>query len=334
MGAAAILLETGEACLAPTLPMSDPYSVQHVTRFSYASPVRESVMELRMRPASQGPQRCLQFDLDLEPSARVFAYQDFLGNWVHHFDLPRRHAEMTITARALVLIDAPPPVPAVQDSTAWEEVDNWAATGQYWDFRQPSRFAEWSDALMAFAAPIEQRVRDGDPLTAVRAAMGAVHGGFEYAPHSTRVDSPIDVALASRRGVCQDFTHVLLAVLRRLQLPSRYVSGYLAPSDITTEATIATHAWAEVRLPTLGWVGCDPTSGSFIGTRHIRVAVGRDYADVPPTKGVFKGVTATTLSVAVAVSPGDAFGPRVEAAFNRPWVVEAPLPAQQEQQQQ
>ena len=307
--------------------MSDPYSIQHLTRFTYESPVSESVMELRMRPAGQGSQRCLSFELDLDPGARVFAYQDFLGNWVHHFDLPRRHAELTVTARAQVLIDPPPAVPDTLAPATWEDLDDWAASGRYWDFRQPSRFAEWSDALSAFAAPIVQTARDRDPLTAVRSALSAVHGGFEYAPHSTSVDSPIDQALAARRGVCQDFTHVLLAVLRRLGLPGRYVSGYLAPAEPPSDATIATHAWAEVRLPTLGWVGCDPTSGTFVGTRHIRVAVGRDYADVPPTRGVFKGATATTLSVSVSVTPGDAFPPRAEAAFNRPWVLEAPPPA-------
>jgi transglutaminase-like putative cysteine protease len=307
--------------------MPQPYSIQHVTRFTYDSPVSESVMELRMRPATEGRQRCLLFELDLEPVARVFAYQDFLGNWVHHFDLPRRHRTLAIVARAQVLLESGPEMPAALAAAEWEEIEDWAASGHFWDLLQPSRFAEWSTALNQFAAPIEQGARMADPLTAVRAALAAVHGGFEYAPHSTRVDSPIDEVLGARRGVCQDFTHVLLAVLRRLRLPSRYVSGYLAPADTPSDATIATHAWAEVRLPTLGWVGCDPTNGEFVGSRHIRVAVGRDYADVPPTRGVFKGSTATTLEVAVDVKPGEAFPPRAEAAFNRPWIIEAPKPA-------
>lgn len=316
------------------------YDIRHVTRYSYAGAVSESVMELRMRPATEGAQRCLSFELDVEPRARVFAYRDPRANWVHHFDIPRRHAVLTITARAQVEVEAPPPLPPSLPVDAWAQIDAWEADATHWDYCQPSQFAVWSAPLMAFAGTmggLDERL--DDPLTTVRAVMHAVHRGFEYAPKSTSVDSPIDVALSARRGVCQDFSHIMIAVLRRLGLPSRYVSGYIAPAATGGQddlATIATHAWVEVCLPEIGWAGFDPTHDVTTGSRHVRVAVGRDYADVPPTRGVFKGGPPSSLTVSVEVLPAGSAS-TLQAAETKPAAVE---PAgnedreQHEQQQQ
>ncbi|MGD9902188.1 MAG: transglutaminase N-terminal domain-containing protein [Vicinamibacterales bacterium] len=319
--------------------MTTPYAIRHITRFLYTSPVSESVMELRMRPATDGTQRCLQFEVEVAPRARVFAYRDFLGNWVHHFDIPRRHSQLTITARAQVQVDAPAALPARLGDDAWAAVDGWAAGGDHWDFRQPSHFATWSPALLDFVAGLGPgATRVADPLTTVRRVMAAIHDGFEYAPKSTRVDSPIDDALAARRGVCQDFTHVMIATLRRLGLPCRYVSGYMAPrpadDDATAASTIATHAWVETFLPDLGWVGLDPTHNVEAGVRHVRVAIGRDYADVPPTRGTFKGTTASTLEVSVDVTPAEALPTLDPAVIETAWTAEAPPPADDERDRQ
>jgi transglutaminase-like putative cysteine protease len=186
----------------------------------------------------------------------------------------------------------------------------------------------WSEALLAYVRERGvDRARLADPLSAVRHFTSAIYRDFEYAPNTTRVDSPIDEALAARRGVCQDFAHVMLAALRHLGLPSRYVSGYLAPPpDATVDdrlSTVATHAWVDVHLPGLGWIGVDPTHDSEAGVRHVRMAVGRDYADVPPSRGTFKGQTSSALSVSVHVAPTDASmldAPPAEPA----WVAEAP----------
>lgn len=198
---------------------------------------------------------------------------------------------------------------------------------------------------MAFAASVGLNRRDRDPLSVVRAAVATMHREFAYAPQSTHVDSPIGEVLSARRRVCQDFTHILLATLRRLQLPCRYVSGYLAP-DAEAEAgsiSITTHAWVDVLLPELGWVGVDPTNGEMAGVRHIRVAVGRDYADSPPTRGVFKGGAASALEASVEVTPGGSLPALDSAATQVSWVANAPTPVagderhtqiQQEQQQQ
>jgi transglutaminase-like putative cysteine protease len=168
--------------------------------------------------------------------------------------------------------------------------------------------------------------------------MASIHGALEYVPWATRVDSSIDEVLAGRKGVCQDFSHVFLAVLRRLGLPARYVSGYLAPAasaDTAATTPIATHAWVEVCLPELGWVGVDPTHNILTGTRHVRVAIGRDYADVPPTRGVFKGHADSTLTVAVDVAPAGK-APRlvVSESAVTVWSTPSPPPAYDRIEQQ
>jgi transglutaminase-like putative cysteine protease len=297
------------------------YAIRHVTTFTYDSAVSESVMELRMRPAFSRSQRCLQFEVDVQPRARVFAYTDCLGNWVHHFDIPRRHGQLTITARSQVQLDDPSPTLAAEP-LAWEAIDQWTASGEHWDFRQASRFASWSPALVEFAESLSLRARKADPLGTVRQVMASIHGGFTYTPNSTQVDSPIDEALAARRGVCQDFSHIMLAALRYAGIPSRYVSGYIAPrmtEDEPFAAAIATHAWVEVLLPNAGWIGFDPTHNIETGIRHVRVAIGRDYADVPPTRGTFKGKAASSLAVSVDVSRGDTLPTIDRAVFETAW---------------
>jgi transglutaminase-like putative cysteine protease len=130
---------------------------------------------------------------------------------------------------------------------------------------------------------------------------------FEYEPRSTRVDSPIDEAIVSGKGVCQDFAHTMIALLRHVRIPARYVSGYLyrGREDHDRSTPDATHAWVDVFVPHLGWVGFDPTNNLVAHHRHIRTAVGRDYADVPPTHGVFRGSTDSELYVAVHVEASD-----------------------------
>jgi transglutaminase-like putative cysteine protease len=165
---------------------------------------------------------------------------------------------------------------------------------------------------------------------------------FAYVPHSTKVDSPIEEALKTRQGVCQDFAHIMIALGRRLRIPCRYVSGYMfhrdeSERDRSVEG--ASHAWVEALMPGLGWVAFDPTNNLIGVDRHIRVAIGRDYADVPPTRGVYKGEAQSELSVAVTVSPADKVAPEVMAPTfvvrSRPTLARTPtLRIEQEQQQQ
>jgi len=166
----------------------------------------------------------------------------------------------------------------------------------------PSTFAMPTPALLEMARKLNV-VRRDDPLMVVHELNKSIYDYFEYVPRSTRVDSPIDEAIATHRGVCQDFAHTMIALLRHIGIPARYVSGYLYRSreDHDRSTPDASHAWVEVLLPHLNWVGFDPTNDLIAFNRHIRTAVGRDYADVPPTHGVFRGKTESELYVAVQV---------------------------------
>jgi len=288
------------------------YSIRHLTKFRYSEPVSESIMEARMQPRSEANQRCLSFQLNILPRTRVQCYRDYLGNMVHHFDVPGRHRQLAITAEALVDVQPPPEIPEDLGSNAWDELKAQIAAGDFWEMLTPSHFARPSPAIEDLARDLDlaspESARERDPLRAVLQLNGALSSAIAYGKKSTRVDSPIDDALRSRKGVCQDFAHIMITLARRIGIPARYVSGYLfqRDGDNTRSSAGATHAWVETYLPGLGWTGFDPTNNVAVGDRHVRTAVGRDYADVPPTRGVYKGHADSELSVAVRVAPSDA----------------------------
>jgi transglutaminase-like putative cysteine protease len=323
------------------------YSIRHLTRFRYSRPISESIMETRMHPRSDSLQHCLSFTLSVSPRCRVFAYRDYLGNNVHHFDIPGDHNQLIIIAESVVEQQTAPDVPSFLAPDAWSALDDLIHTGDYWEMLLPSTFATSTPALEALAAQLEVTRRD-DPVMLVHELNQRLFEYFEYVPKSTRVDSPIDEAIANRRGVCQDFTHTMIALLRRVGIPARYVSGYLyrGREDHDRSTPDATHAWVDVLLPYLGWVGFDPTNNLIAHHRHIRTAVGRDYADVPPTRGIFRGQTDSELYVAVHVEAGEK-APELDRSLPTPedWSVlveraQEPMPApsaaevQQMQQQQ
>jgi transglutaminase-like putative cysteine protease len=281
------------------------YAIEHVTRFRYSIPVRESVMELRMRPPTTAQQRRLAFELSTAPQAQIISYEDHLGNQVDHFNIPGEHLRLTIRACARVEVGPPPDLPATLAGAAWQALDKLTQQGEHWEMLVPSTFAKPTELLGGLAHELKVHRRD-DPLTLLRNLTTQLHHALAYAQEETKVDSPIEVALQKRRGVCQDFAHIMIALVRPLGIPCRYVSGYLYHQrKQDRSAANATHAWVEAYLPEVGWVGFDPTNNSLAGERHIRVAVGRDYADVPPTRGVFKGEAESELAVAVRVYSAD-----------------------------
>lgn len=280
------------------------YSIRHLTRYRYDAPVRESIMQLYMQPKSEGQQRLRSFQVATTPRAALQAYTDHFGNAVYHFDVPSAHQELHIEVEAQVEILPAPAPPEWVDESAWQRLEADQARHDHFDTLMPHGMAQPTSLLQDFLRE-KGLARTGDPMSTMRRLNRALFEAFSYAPEETEVDSPIDVALGKRKGVCQDFTHIMIAIARHWGIPARYVSGYLYTKRDAGDRSLAdaTHAWAEAYIPGPGWVGFDPTNNVLAGERHIRVAIGRDYDDVPPARGVYKGAAHSELAVAVSVSP-------------------------------
>lgn len=318
--------------------------VRHQTRFRYEFAVQESLMDVRKHPRNDGMQRVLSFDLLVRPKARLMQYRDHLGNLIHHFSVPGKHAQLQVISEARVETAHPVPLPDRLEASAWQEIDALVEANDYWEFLLPSDFARSAPHLDELAEAL-QAGRDSDPLTMLMAINSGIYRSFEYMPKSTGADSPIDLALRTRRGVCQDFAHIAIALIREyLRIPCRYVSGYLFHGRFDHDRSVdgATHAWIEALLPGIGWLGLDPTNDLVAGERHIRTAIGRDYADVPPTHGTFKGNARSELYVSVQVAQTEVPAPLDEEKLpplTWPPITEdddetAALREQQQQQQQ
>ena len=282
------------------------YDIEHISRYLYAWPISNSVMSLRLMPRHDSAQRLFDFEITTDPPSAINMEKDCFGNSKHVINIHRSHDSLEVTARSSVQASPAPTLPDSLGLGAWEEIRSWRESFDEWDFIHSSEFARPSQALTAFVDRQGIANPGADPLVALLDLSDTLHRAFEYVPGSTSVVSPIEDILGSGRGVCQDYAHVMIAVARLWGIPARYVSGYLHIVDREGRPVRAqaSHAWVECRLPDLGWIGFDPTNRSIAGERHVRVAVGRDYRDVAPTHGVFRGGGSTRLEVEVAVEPG------------------------------
>jgi transglutaminase-like putative cysteine protease len=297
--------------------------IRHLTQYSYSSPVHESVMELWAQPQKSSRQRLISFELEMDPAAQLFSYADAYGNAVYHFDVPQEHERLVIHAKAAVETSAVTPAPQALDMGEWDRLKSEFVRGDCFDFLHPHGYAVDTPTLQAFVHAYSlDELKRSDPLTAVRALTQLIYDALAYEMGVTDAHSPIDKALEAGRGVCQDFAHIMIAICRSWGIPARYVSGYVYTERDGGDRSNpdASHAWVDVFLPSLRWVGIDPTNNVLTGERHVVVATGRDYGDVPPSRGVFKGDAESELTVAVQVR-------RARAAQSEPEFLRASRPA-------
>ena len=279
--------------------MTAAYIIRHRMTFKYAEPARDSVMTLYVCPIRDRTQVIREFAVTADPDGPVFDFIDAFGNTGYFLDRDREHGQLTVEVRSTVEVGPLPPTPERLENGATEILRRAAETVELWPMLHPSHFVTSTPALETFIQA--HRIAPGsDPLASTRGLCTRLHGVFEYAPGETRADSPIDRILETGRGGCQDYAHVMAAILRGWGIPCRYVSGYLGP-PAEEVARCESHAWVECWFPGTGWIGFDPTNDTEGDDRHIRVAVGRDYADVPPTRGVFRGAAASTLETEVVI---------------------------------
>ncbi len=280
--------------------------IVHTTRFAYEKPAFQSHNEVRMRPLEGVDQRCVKFELDTQPSATTLEYRDFYGNNVHALSVHQPHTEFSVVARSIVeRVQVPSPVPVETSFKAFLIDDHKRYQTEY-DFLSASRHIPFSKPLRTFFWMARPR-HDENVADYTNRIVNYIRSQFAYEPGKTKVHSTADEILSVGAGVCQDFAHLAIGVLRLAGIPSRYVSGYLAPAlDNTVESVgaQASHAWLEVQLPGAGWIGFDPTNGCQVDQRHIRVAIGRDYSDVPPMRGVYRSTgISQTMTVELRIEP-------------------------------
>ena len=280
-------------------PSGQRICVRHLTRFLYHGPVTDSFNEVRLRPLSDATQTCTRFELRLTPEATVREYEDFHKNRVHYFDLPAPHTQLDIEAISLVETQ-PERRPLPLTPFAPSLLDDPAFGFEHFDFLADSSF-------VPLAVPLRHEVKQllGDTihdLWADAVRLGEhVHDILTYSPNATKVNTRVVDVLESRRGVCQDYAHLMLGLCRGAGIPARYVSGYFLNPQRAPDAIEASHAWVEILLPGYGWRGYDPTHRRLPGTNYVKLAIGRDYGDIRPVSGTFRGLGTREMTVEVQV---------------------------------
>jgi transglutaminase-like putative cysteine protease len=287
------------------------YTVEHETRYAYTAPVSQSWQLARLAPRALPWQKLLSHALLIDPPPdEQHDAPDAFGNTVTHFALQGAHRMLRVRMQCLVEVGPRPELAAV--NTPWEDVRDAVRGDPTLDHLLPARLCEptflvpWSEAAGAYAAPSFKPGRDW--LEAVTELMLRIHADFEFEPGATTVSTSVDEVLYQRRGVCQDFAHLMLACLRGQGLPARYVSGYLLtdppPGQPRLMGVDASHAWVAY-APEFGWVEFDPTNKQRADARYITLAWGADFADVVPLRGVILGGGEQEMVVEVSVAPSN-----------------------------
>ncbi len=275
------------------------FTIDHETTYRYPQKVHESYTVVHLQPRSDTHQYCTKFELTIVPRTRVFSYNDRFGNTTHHFAVLPDHDVLSIVARSSVVTTLPAEPSIPRDLDRANLVSDPLVETLY-DFLHPSPYVEFGPELRRFAEGLGDP--NGDLGGWYLRAGQAINQKFTYDRSATSVHTTVDESVKRCAGVCQDFAHVLIALCRYRKIPARYVSGYIfSGQEGSVLGAEASHAWCEAFLPPIGWVGFDPTNDALINDRFAKIAVGRDYRDVSPVRGVFKGPTAGQMSVNVAM---------------------------------
>ncbi len=274
--------------------------VTHTTHYSYETDAIDSVNEVRMRPVGDVRQICDSFQLYIDPWVAYSEYRDFYQNAVNVFEVSHEHRELSIRAISEVRTFKIDPLPEGPVGLSWKRLPEEAAYDDYYEFLVNSASIDVSPEVWRVAIDVSE-TRD-DLWDCVLGVMEWVYQELKYDKDATTVFTPMVQAFALRRGVCQDYAHIMIGLLRAIHIPARYVSGYFwAPESEHNEAAGASHAWVETFVPGFGWVGLDPTHNRLVDERYVKVGIGRDYNDVRPIQGTYRGSPNRTMDVVVHV---------------------------------
>lgn len=284
------------------------YRIRHRTAYRYTGRIDLCHSLAHLRPREDEGQELLNHHIDVQPKPQFErARTDSFGNHTNYFSIEQSHDSLEVLAVSTVR--KPEKNPALPFSnTAWNELavapgDRDASGERLAMYLLPTPSFPTFDEVKDFLAP--SLVPGREVMALLHEVMGRIHGEFRYVPGATDTSTPLAAVMKQREGVCQDFAHIMIAALRSIRIPVRYVSGYLEtlppPGQAKLQGTDASHAWIEAWTPATGWVGFDPTNNLIPGTRHLKIAHGRDYFDVQPLKGIFLGTGTQKLFVQVDV---------------------------------
>lgn len=285
-------------------------NISHVTQYDYEGSATDSVNEIRLTPSTNERQSCYQQAIFIEPNASLFSYEDYFGNRVHSFSVNPPHKRLTIrTQMTVVTRHAPSPEEQAallngklaRDAWAWLETEE--AANRFIEFLMPTGYTNITGEVERFAG----NVMDNEEISVLGwliALSSKIRSEFIYDPEATTVTTKASDMIERKRGVCQDFAHLMIACCRVYNIPARYVSGYHFVGDLqggSADFEQASHAWVEAYVPQLGWCSFDPTNVEPVGERYVKLGHGRDYKDIVPVKGVYRGSGEQKLKVTVDV---------------------------------
>lgn len=278
------------------------FKIVHLTKYQYNYPIKESINEIRLFPHHFENQEVLQYQLLITHNPDVDISEDYYGNRVGNFNVLDAHNEMTIESRMLVRVNHSLKIPeidptSVEDIQAEKEKSIILLRLCYLDDIQKQ------NEIGAILKKIN--IENKSIIEIAQQCNAYVYDNFTYTKGITNIETTVDEILTLKKGVCQDFAHILLQLLRTAGIPSRYVSGYICPNESGLRGEGATHAWVEIYTPKQGWLGLDPTNNIWTMDNHVRLSVGRNFSDCTPIKGTFKGLARQTLSVCVSIGYED-----------------------------
>jgi transglutaminase-like putative cysteine protease len=279
------------------------FKITHLTKYNYEVPVRDSANQIILFPLRDEYQEVIQHHITVTGDVPIEIHTDYFENKVGTFTQSKSHQSLSIDSR-LVVVTHPKELP--QDKTPaenqWKELAKLKTQMQFIDFLRQESFDGISEVNEAVDTV---RSDNKSPYASTLALCSFVYDHFKYKKGITTVESTLDEIWKIKTGVCQDFAHVLLAMLRLMDIPARYVSGYICTKESGMRGEGATHAWVEAYIPFYGWLGFDPTNNCIVNGNHVRLAVGRNFSDCSPVKGTYRGTSEHTLEVIVSVSHED-----------------------------
>lgn len=284
------------------------FNIVHITKHQYSWPIKESINEIRLYPQKTDCQEVMSHEIVISSSSKVEVSKDYYGNQVGNFNILEFHSETVIESRRLVRVNHSMKIPEIDNIMAKDIASDIATNISLTRLCYPDVIEKQADIDLILD---EMDYSNKSIIAIVQECSQYIFENFTYTTGITNIETTVDEILEIKKGVCQDFAHLLLQLVRTAGIPARYVSGYICPNESGFRGEGATHAWVEIYSPKQGWLGLDPTNNIWTMNNHVILSIGRNFNDCTPVKGTFKGLARQTLPVSVSIDYED--GRHIEA---------------------